>query len=290
MALSHQPNDSADNDSKDASDTATQSVDYTSLPYDNPKRVQYLPTTAAYDLWAPHYDHDGNFLQALDSVEMKSLLPDLISRLEHSSRKKPWKVIDLGCGTGRNTVGTLEVDGVGELVAVDASGEMLEVAKKRVGDVVAKTGWKGEVTFGVLDLLANGNLLDMVVGADAVVSTLVLEHIPVEVYWEKVAEMLKPGGWCLMTNMHSEMGGISQAGFVDPVSGEKIRPVSFAHTVKQVVQAAEKNGLRCVGGMQERSVTEQMVEGLGPRSRKWIGVKVWYGGLFQKMGSPNEIV
>ncbi|ETN43906.1 uncharacterized protein HMPREF1541_11037 [Cyphellophora europaea CBS 101466] len=260
---------------------------YADLPYDNPPAVRYLPTTAAYDLWAAHYDHDANFLQALDSLAMKTLFPRLIAHVakqpDGSPRPTPWKLVDLGCGTGRNTIALLDVPDA-EVVAVDASPKMLEVAKGRVGEATKASGRTGEVRFGIVDLLENTEPPHMVQNADALVSTLVLEHIPCETFFRQAAQMLKPGGWLLMTNMHSEMGGISQAGFVDPETGEKIRPKSYAHTPAEVLAAAESVGLVVEGQLEERAVDESLVEALGPRSRKWVGIKCWYGGLFRKVG------
>jgi SAM-dependent methyltransferase len=274
----------ADTKAASEQDSATSSStvpDYTSLNYDAPPAVRYLPTTAAYDLWAVHYDHDGNFLQALDTIEMRTLFPRLLEHLtDEKSQTGPWKLVDLGCGTGRNTTALLDVPGA-EIVAVDASKGMLEVAKRNVGEMAREKVGVGEVMFGVVDLLAE-EVPEFVMGADAIVSTLVLEHIPCDVFFEKVARILKPGGCLLMTNMHSQMGGISQAGFVDPMTGEKIRPTSYAHTVEETIQAAGAAGLSLVGTMEERMVDEALVEVLGPRSRKWVGIWCWYGGLFRK--------
>ena len=259
--------------------TDIMATSYSKVDYDNPKGVRYLPTTDAYNLWAEHYDHDGNFLQKLDTLEMQTLFPHLLEQM--SKRPKPWKFIDLGCGTGRNTFRLLDVDeGRAEIVAVDASPAMMEVAKKRIAEQEAVTERTSKVSFDTVDLLSDQPLPAIAHGADAVVSTLVLEHIPCQTYFEKAAAMLSPGGLLLMTNMHGDMGKISQAGFVDPKTGEKIRPTSYAHTVEGTVSAAEKSGFSLVGTMKEVAVNEGLVEVLGARGRKWIGVYCWYGGLF----------
>jgi SAM-dependent methyltransferase len=255
---------------------------YSALNYDNPPSIRYLPTTAAYDLWAEHYDHDSNFLQALDTREMKTLFPQLLEALPPVTTQR--KLVDLGCGTGRNTVALLGVEDA-KVEAVDASPKMLDVARERIAKALKASGRDvGEVEFGVVDLLASREPPELVRGADAVISTLVLEHIPCDVFFGHVAQMLKPGGMLLMTNMHSEMGGISQAGFVDPKTGEKIRPTSYAHTVEETIKAAEQAGLEVVGEVSEKGVDESLVQALGPRSRKWVGIKCWYGGLFRKVG------
>ena len=89
----------------------------------------------------------------------------------------------------------------------------------------------------------------------------------------------------LCTNMHAEMGGISQAGFVDPKTGDKIRPVSYAHSVDDVISTAKQTGLELVDdvGVKEVAVDGNLAERLGQRGKKWIGTTVWFGGLWRKM-------
>ncbi|RMZ91724.1 hypothetical protein DV736_g1062, partial [Chaetothyriales sp. CBS 134916] len=241
--------------------------------------VRYLPTTHAYDRWASVYDTDGNFLVALDAQELRTLFPRFVSDI---STAPPWRVVDLGCGTGRNTGLIAETGGVGEIAAVDASSGMLQRARDRLG-TAAGPGGGPVLTFEVFDLINDAQPPTAVLKADAVVSTLVLEHIPCDIYFSQVAKILKPGGVLLLTNMHSDMGKISQAGFVDPVTGEKIRPTSYAHTVEELKRAAEQHGLEPIGEIEEKKVDESMVDSLGPRSRKWVGVYCWLGGLFRKV-------
>jgi hypothetical protein len=86
----------------------------------------------------------------------------------------------------------------------------------------------------------------------------------------------------LLTNMHSEMGSLSQAGFVDPQTGEKVRPTSYAHTVSDVVDEASKHGFEVVGVVQERRVDAENVEKLGRRAVKWMGANIWFAIVFRK--------
>lgn len=78
--------------------------------------MSYVDTATAYDCWAQVYDTDGNFLQALDSMEMDFLLSRLFSLLKLD---KPWKVVDLDCGTGRNTLPLLSFPDL-QIMALDA--------------------------------------------------------------------------------------------------------------------------------------------------------------------------
>jgi len=247
--------------------------------------IRYLDTASAYDLWSEVYDTDNNFLQALDSIEMQSLLPKLISTLEHTnSLPKPWKVVDLGCGTGRNTVhiASLPLSDTSEIYALDLSPKMLDIARKRL-EHLRQDNKERLLKFQVYDALNPSAGETPPTNADAVISTLVVEHVPLKEYFTAAAGMLKPGGLLLLTNMHSDMGHISQAGFVDPKTGEKIRPVSFAHTLEEVVREAGRCGFEVAVGFEERVVTEENYELFGPRAGKWIGVKVWYGGVLRRV-------
>lgn len=80
--------------------------------------------------------------------------------------------------------------------------------------------------------------------------------------------------------MHAHMGRISQAGFVDAESGEKVRGTSYNYEVEEVIEEGKRRGFEVVGKVGEREVREEDIgEGrlLGKRGKKWVGVKVWFG-------------
>jgi SAM-dependent methyltransferase len=262
--------------------------------------IKYLPTTEAYNRWAAVYDTDGNFLQVLDNLEMRTLFPKFEAALEPTAGSR--KLVDLGCGTGRNTVQLLGVENA-SIVALDASPGMLAVTERRLDDLVKAAEGQGAKSLGhrnlkleVFDLLTCDAPPEIARQADGVISTLVLEHIPLDTFFRHVSQMLKVNGVLLLTNMHGDMGQISQAGFVDTETGEKVRPTSYAHTVESVIDEAKKHGIVAIGGdntdssgLMERAVTDEMVQLLGPRSRKWVGIRCWFGGLFKKVGDMDEV-
>ncbi|KAI0889361.1 S-adenosyl-L-methionine-dependent methyltransferase [Annulohypoxylon maeteangense] len=260
--------------------------------------IRYLSTTEAYDRWAAVYDTDGNFLQALDTIELKTLFPQFLRLLKSP---EPWRIVDLGCGTGRNTALLLTVPDIEEVIALDSSRGMLEVARSRLNEANDRisipsrepAGETPKLHLQVFDMIMSPSPPKSAQQADGVVSTLVAEHVPLPTFFSQVSQILRPGGLLLLTNMHAHMGGISQAGFVDAETGEKIRPISYAHTVADVVAEARRWGLEVMEmgdgyetGIKEIRVNETMVEKLGPRSRKWVGVTCWFGGLFSK--SENQ--
>lgn len=112
---------------------------------------------------------------------------------------------------------------------------------------------------------------------DAVVSTLVLEHLYLDRFFIEVAATLRKGGWLYLTNMHPEQGAVSRAGFVGSEGGKevKIQGVSFNHQIDEILAAAWKVGLRLEGEAEVRGVDDaDHAKKLGMRAEKWIGVKM----------------
>ncbi len=115
------------------------------------------------------------------------------------------KIIDLGCGTGNASLALL-----GKLPAriflIDGSSHMLDIA-------LGKIGQKHENTItGYRTADLNDDSWDSELGAgeyDAIVSTLVLEHLPFVEYksvLSKCYELLKPGGWLIAVEGYDEEG------------------------------------------------------------------------------------
>ena len=228
-------------------------------------------------------------LQAVDSQEIQTLLPAFLSSLQLSrpaSGRSSLKMVDLGCGTGRTTLKLLleEDDVVRAVVGLDASPKMLELAKRRCWEAASSfpNVARPDLTFELFDAIADAYLPSAALDADGVVSTLVLEHLPLHVFFRTIDRMLGSGACLLLTNMHADMGAQSQAGFVDPVSGEKIRPESFVYTVDDVLAEASRWGMHLVGKVRQRDVSITDVETLGVRSKKWIGTRVWFGMILRK--------
>ena len=249
----------------------------------------YKSTRDAYDEWAAVYDSDGNFLQALDSEMMAQMLPTFMDSFPENGR-----VVDLGCGTGRNTLELLRYPRV-DVLGLDFSSGMLALARSRcetLWDELPKESRATMLEFETWDMLSladsDGKIPVSAKDVDAIVSTLVIEHIPLPIFFKACSQMLKPGGKLLLTNMHHDMGAISQAGFVDPATGKTVRPTSYIHTVRDVVTEARSWGLNFIGEVQEVGVSEGDVERLGKRSRKWIGVRIWFGMVLKKAVSESQ--
>ena len=203
----------------------------------------------------------------------------------------PIAITEVGCGTGRNTLKLLSSPSQSprstSINALDLSPGMLTLAKQRCESYLAANTSNTVPTPHVVefhgfdalnpDLSPETKALEG--KADLVLSTLVLEHLPLDVFFRAARSFLKPrGGYLLLTNMHAEMGRISQAGFVDEVTGEKIRGHSYAHEISETISEGEKWGFKVVGKVGERGVEKSdLGTAVGERGKKWVGISVWYG-------------
>ncbi|KAH8147553.1 uncharacterized protein LAJ45_08380 [Morchella importuna] len=187
----------------------------------------------------------------------------------------PTHLLDLGCGTGRNTSKLHALlPPTSHITALDASPAMMSIAQSRLPSP--------RITWVLHDLTRN-TPLPVTAPVDAVVSTLVLEHVGLDVFFGAVAGVLRSGGWAYVTSMHPQMGAVSRAGFVDE-RGVKVQGVSYNHQVEEVVASAERAGLRLQGEVGERGVGDEgEVEGLGVRARKWVGVVMHVEMVFFKV-------
>ena len=166
---------------------------------------------------------------------------------------------------------------------------MLDITRQRCSAITAGgTAPIPSLEFHVFDALSGAAPPEEACGANGVLSSLVLEHLPLDVFFKSVKKLLaKEGGYLLLTNMHEEMGRRGQAGFVDVESGEKVRGVSFVYSIEDMVEEGRKWGFEVVGEVGERAVGEGDLGLLGERGGKWVGCKVWFGGVFRFVGGKG---
>ncbi|KAF3932142.1 hypothetical protein ABW20_dc0107873 [Dactylellina cionopaga] len=239
----------------------------------------------AYNLWAAVYDTDGNVLQQFDDIYVDAHLPELISSTSPV-------VIELGSGTGRNTLKLAKLGA--RVIAVDNSKGMLDKLKEKTVD--ANLEDRVEVYTQDLTTFPNGEdgnvsdlkqALDRNYGGrvDGVISTLVIEHLDINVFFAIARAVLKPDGWLLLTNMHADMGLLSSAGFLDPSTGKKIRPVSINHPEEEILDAAERHGFSLSGEVSEDGPRDtEHANQFGRRADKWVGVKMHIGMVLKFKG------
>src|SRR5438309_1202284 len=94
------------------------------------------------------YDSDGNILQQLDDRYINSVLSDFLKSIS----MQPPHILDLGCGTGRNTAKLVQLGA--RVTAVDNSSGMLARARSRV-----PTSSSSSIKWITHDITSDGSLL-----------------------------------------------------------------------------------------------------------------------------------
>lgn len=176
----------------------------------------------SYDRWSASYDADRNATRDLDAAVLRRAGLPVADR----------DVVELGCGTGKNTVWLAAH--ARSVAALDFSEGMLARARGRIAD--------SPVRFLRHDITDRWPLADE--SADLVVGNLVLEHVAAlaDVYAES-ARVLRPGGTLFLCELHPErqrLGG--QAHFMD-AAGETTHIPAFRHTVAEYVNDGIAAGL-----------------------------------------------
>jgi trans-aconitate 2-methyltransferase len=125
---------------------------------------------------------------------------DVLARLEGVAQDAT--LLDVGCGTGRVTEALLALVPRGRVLAIDASADMVALARTRLGGRAEV--WREDA----LDL-------DLDEPVDAIVSTAALHWVPDhDRLWARLARALRPGGALeIQCGGEGNIDGVHAAGF-----------------------------------------------------------------------------
>ena len=184
---------------------------------------------AAYNEWAETYDSDHNRTRDLAAKALRQAGLDFANR----------NVIEVGCGTGRNTEWLARpAAGATDIVALDFSEEMLARARDRVRD--------SRVRFIQHDIRVTWPLADA--SADVVIVMLVMEHVELLLpIFAEAARTLSAGGELFICELHPMrqlLGG--QAQFTSTQTGERQLVPAFLHNTSEYVNAGLSSGFELV--------------------------------------------
>ena len=175
----------------------------------------------AYNEWASIYDSNINKTRDLESIAKKEIVSDL--HFENC--------LEIGCGTGKNTVWLLER--AKHITAVDISEEMLKKAKEKIKSP--------QVDFVQADILEEWRFAKR--DYDLVTFSLVLEHVEdLGFVISNAANCLKKGGSIYIGELHpfkQYMG--SKARFMTE-DGEQVVQC-FTHHISDFTESASQAGL-----------------------------------------------
>ena len=177
-----------------------------------------------YNAWAHQYDYDINPTRDLD----KSVTIESLSNIDF------FKVLELGCGSGKNTEWLITK--ADKLVGLDFSKNMLDQARKKV-----KTD---KVTFINTDLNENWPVNDN--SFDLATINLTLEHIEtLDHIFNSLFMKLTQGGKCFVCELHpiKQISG-SKARFEK--NGDEIALDVFYHSELEYIESAEKAGFNLI--------------------------------------------
>ena len=176
----------------------------------------------AYDDWSETYDADGNLTRDLD----RKVVREALAGLHFES------ILELGCGTGKNTPFLAQIGT--QVHAVDFSAGMIAKAKEKV---------KAEnVEFARMDITQPWRFDDG--SFDLIVCCLVLEHVAdLSFVFSEASRTLKAGGRFFVDELHPfrQYEG-RKAGFYR--DGEKVEVAAFVHHISDFLDAAGGHGLR----------------------------------------------
>ena len=178
----------------------------------------------AYKIWSRTYDEDRNRIRDLDEQITRDMLMDCRNQ----------SILELGCGTGKNTRWLSEI---GEQVqGIDFSAAMIEQARQKCPSE--------NVTFTLADITKQWPVADASVAL--VTCNLVLEHISnLEFIFAEAARVLIDGGQCFVSELHPfrQYQGV-QARFER--DAETIAIPAFVHHLSDFLDAAARAELSLV--------------------------------------------
>ena len=175
----------------------------------------------AYNNWASQYDTNDNKTRDLEAKSLRATLSSLSFD----------QALEIGCGTGKNTVWLAEK--ASHITAVDLSGEMLAKAREKI--------ISGKVRFVQADIMQPWGFANA--PYDLVTFSLVLEHIEdLEPVFEKAAAALSSGGHVYIGELHPFKQYTGSRARFETENGLQV-VTCFNHHVSDFIQLAKKHGL-----------------------------------------------
>jgi len=179
-----------------------------------------LSIESDYNTWADQYDTNDNKTRDLD----RRVTIQILSKYNFK------KILELGCGTGKNTVWLLNK--AEKIIGIDFSDNMLEIAKRKVTD--------NRVTFIKGDINDSWNLADHSV--DLITSSLTLEHIdnlfPI---FKQANKKLINGGLFFVSEFHPYKQYKGSGAKFDAENG-LVQLQVYTHHVSEFAENALTNG------------------------------------------------
>jgi malonyl-CoA O-methyltransferase len=174
----------------------------------------------AYNNWSESYDHSNNYTRELDQIATQKMLADL-----HFNT-----VLEIGCGTGKNTILLSKISKA--VHAIDFSESMIKKAKEKTNS--------NNVKFTVTDITQKWPCEDLSI--DFITCNLVLEHIrDLSFIFSEAYRSLGENRCFFVSELHPfrQYQG-KKARFEQ--NGQTFEIQTFIHNITDFINAAKDNG------------------------------------------------
>ncbi len=215
--------------------------------------LKLMKVNEAYNQWAAQYDSNQNKTRDLD----QKVTAEVLNKYAFKS------VLELGCGTGKNT-DWLRTKAQ-HILGLDFSEEMLAIAHKKLIE------FDDRISFQQADLNESWNVPNEF--ADLITSSLTLEHIKDLTHiFEQAQQKLKEGGLFFICELHpfKQYAGSKAKFEADGVTTEL---EVYTHHISEYLNAATQSKLELVE-LNEWFDEDQSVPNLLPRLVSFVFKKV----------------
>jgi ubiquinone/menaquinone biosynthesis C-methylase UbiE len=183
-----------------------------------------MDNQTAYNQWSAIYDTNNNKTRDLEAIAIRTYFADASFQ----------NILELGCGTGKNTFFLLEK--CQNLTGADFSVEMLAVAKTKIVDP--------KVQFVQMDLREKWDFTEG--GYDAITCSLVLEHIAdLNHIFSEAHRILSSKGLFYIGEYHPFKQYLGKKARFETANGV-FELETFTHHLTDFYNAAHQNGFECL--------------------------------------------
>ena len=190
----------------------------------NTQIVSKMCIEKAYDIWAEQYDTNNNRTRDLDIKATKQTL----SKYSFNS------VLELGCGTGKNTQWLLTK--ASYVLGIDFSKEMLKIAEKKINDE--------RFEYKKADINNKWGIKNK--KFDLITSSLTLEHIRnLNHIFTQAHTQLKDNGLFFLCELHPFKQYTGTKAQYETINGNEELEV-YTHHTSEYIECAKKNGFKLI--------------------------------------------
>ena len=168
----------------------------------------------SYNQWSSTYDENPNSTVAIDEL----YFPDFYKDWQN------YRVLEIGCGTGRHTKRLFEQNNT--IHALDVSEGMLLLAKKKLPEVK----------------FTHNDFMDEKLEANSfekILVSLVIEHIEdLDRFFQKIRLILKDNGEILISEIHPHRAQQGALATFKNKDGNKVKLASTYHSEREILNAS----------------------------------------------------